>query len=93
MFIVISIMAGGITAGYLLRRKSLAFIQRFTTPLIGLLLFLLGNEVGSNPDIMQNLHTLGTDALIITLGAVAGSILAAWVLWRACTAHHTKKQS
>lgn len=93
MFTVISVMLGGILAGYLLRRKRLAFVQKAITPLIWLLLFLLGNEAGNNKQIMQGLHTLGVEALLITLAAVAGSILAAWGLWQAIRHTHKRKSA
>ena len=44
-------------------------------------LFLLGTEVGGNKMILEGLHTIGFEALVITLAAVAGSVLGAWGLW------------
>ena len=46
-----------------------------------ILLFLLGTEVGGNKMILEGLHTIGFEALVITLAAVAGSVLGAWGLW------------
>ena len=51
------------------------------TFLIWVLLFLLGIDVGGNDIIVKGLHTLGLEALIITLAAVIGSTLFAWGLW------------
>jgi len=31
--------------------------------------------------ILEGLHTIGLEALVITLAAVAGSVLGAWGLW------------
>ena len=45
------------------------------------LLFQLGTDVGGNQAIIRGLHSIGLEAFIITLAAVAGSTLAAWVLW------------
>ena len=42
---------------------------------------LLGIDVGGNDIIVKGLHTLGLEALIITLAAVIGSTLFAWGLW------------
>lgn len=81
MFIIIGLMLTGMLIGYLLRSKRLTWIQKIITSLIWILLFLLGIDVGGNEIIIHSLHTLGLKALIITLGAVAGSILAAWGLW------------
>lgn len=46
-----------------------------------MLLFLLGVEVGTNPDIIAGLGTIGVEALIITVAAVLGSALVALLLW------------
>ncbi len=81
MFIIIGIMLTGMLIGYLLRSKQLTWIHKIITFLIWLLLFLLGIDVGGNEAIMKGLHTLGLEALIITLAAVIGSTLLAWGLW------------
>ncbi|GCB36898.1 LysO family transporter [Bacteroides faecalis] len=81
MFIIIGIMLTGMLVGYLLRSKRLTWIHKIITFLIWLLLFLLGIDVGGNEAIMKGLHTLGLEALIITLAAVIGSTLLAWGLW------------
>lgn len=82
MFIIVGIMLFGIGVGFLLRNRKTGFIQHIITALIWLLLFILGFEVGNNPSIMNSLHTLGVEALIITIGAVLGSALFALLLWR-----------
>lgn len=81
MFTIIGIMLTGMLTGYLLRSKRLSWIHKVITLLIWLLLFLLGIDVGGNEAIMKGLHTIGLEALIITLAAVIGSSLAAWGLW------------
>ena len=81
MFIIIGIMLTGMLVGYLLRSRRLTWIHKIITFLIWLLLFLLGIDVGGNEAIMKGLHTLGLEALIITLAAVIGSTLLAWGLW------------
>lgn len=81
MFIIIGIMLTGMLIGYLLRNKKLTWIHRVITLLIWLLLFLLGIDVGGNEAIIKGLHTIGLEAAVITLAAVAGSTLAAWGLW------------
>lgn len=72
----------GIGVGYLFRKRNLSFISRLITLLIWILLFVLGLEVGSNPQIVSNLGKLGLDALIITVGALLGSIILAALLWK-----------
>ena len=80
MLIIVSIMLCGIGLGYLLRGRSTA-ISKLVTVLIWALLFLLGIEVGSNPNIVRGLQTLGAEALVLTLGGSIGSVLASWWLW------------
>ncbi len=81
MLLIIAILFTGIGTGYLLRRKKLSFISTAITVCIWLLLFLLGIEVGNNETLINSLSQLGTEALILTLGAVAGSIVLSWLLW------------
>ena len=81
MFTIIGLMLTGMLLGYLLRKRSLHKIHTVITVLIWALLFILGIEVGGNEAIIKGLHTLGLEALIITLAAVTGSILCAWGLW------------
>ena len=66
MFVVISIMFGGIAVGYLLRRVEL---------------LLLGITVGSNREIINNLSSLGGQALAISASATLGSLIAAWAVY------------
>ena len=81
IIIIISLMFTGICIGYIFRQHNLKFIQQIVTTLIWILLFLLGTEVGHNEAIIKGLHTIGLQALLLTLAGVAGSILAAWGLW------------
>lgn len=92
MFIIIGIMLTGMLVGYLLRSKRLTWIHKIITFLIWLLLFLLGIDVGGNEAIMKGLHTLGLEALIITLAAVIGSTLLAWGLWYLLYIRNTDKE-
>lgn len=83
MFIVIGTMIGGIVAGYLLRRvRGLTFLKKLPTLFIFLLLFSLGITVGSNKLIINNLSTIGLNALLISVGALAGSLLLSTLLYR-----------
>ena len=83
MFIIIGLMLTGMLLGYLLRKRDLKKIHQIITLLIWLLLFILGIEVGSNEQIIKGLHTIGLEAVILTLGGTLGSVIAAWALWRA----------
>ena len=67
----------------LLRKRDLKKVHPIITLLIWLLLFILGIEVGSNEEIIRGLHTIGYEAVVLTLGGTLGSVIAAWALWRA----------
>lgn len=79
--------------GYLLRNKRLLWIHKVITFLIWILLFLLGIDVGSNDAIIKGLHTLGLEALIITVAAVVGSTLCAWGLWYLLYIRNKRKET
>jgi uncharacterized membrane protein YbjE (DUF340 family) len=83
MYLVVSIMVVGILTGYFLReRKTITDINsKLTMWMIYLLLFFLGSAIGHNESIMNNLSGLGLTALVISLSAVAGCLVTAWLLW------------
>lgn len=81
MFTIIGLMLTGMLLGFLLRKQQLSGIHIIITVLIWLLLFLLGIDVGGNQEIINGLHTIGMEAIVITLAAVLGSVTAAWALW------------
>lgn len=83
MFTIIGLMLAGMLLGYLLQKWNLTKVQQVITCLIWLLLFILGIEVGSNEQIVRGLHTIGLEALLLTLGGTLGSVVAAWALWKA----------
>lgn len=90
MLKIVLIMLCGIGTGYLLRNKKISFLGRIITALIWVLLFLLGIEVGSNPRIIGGIQTLGLEAVVLTFGGSAGSVLFAWALWKYVTAKQMK---
>ena len=57
-------------------------MQKLINYAIFLLLFLLGITIGANEDVMNNLDSIGLEALLITLAAIAGSVLCAWGVYR-----------
>lgn len=83
MFTIIGLMLAGMLSGYFLRKQDLGKIHKAITALIWLLLFLLGIEVGGNEQLVKGLHTIGFEALILTIGGTLGSAIAAWILWKA----------
>jgi uncharacterized membrane protein YbjE (DUF340 family) len=82
MFTIIAIMFLGILAGRLTRRWRLQGVHGLVTPLVWVLLFLLGLEAGSNDQVVRSMPTLGLEALALALGATAGCLVLAGWLWR-----------
>lgn len=82
MLKIFAVLAGGILTGRLLYGRRLSFVQPLITAIIWMLLFLLGVEAGSDPAVVGGLATLGATAFVLFAFSVAGSILAAWGLWR-----------
>ena len=92
MFIVIAMMFSGIAFGYLMRRHRFTHIGKATIFFIWILLFVLGVEVGGNPDIIKSLPTLGVEALFIAGMGILGSSIAAMLLWKNVKKHEVKKE-
>ena len=84
MTTVLILMTLGILLGIVIGKlpKLLKVIDRLITYAIYLLLFLLGVSVGINDKIIENLDDIGVKALLVTLGAVAGSVLLLWILYK-----------
>jgi len=83
MIEILFVMAAGFGAGFLLRkkRKAVHLADKFMFLSICLLLFVLGISIGGDPVILANFPLFGFNALLITIGGVAGSVLAAWATW------------
>lgn len=74
-------MISGILLGRILSRLSwVQFSNRLIFPIVLLLLFLMGISIGNNEEVISNLHILGKDALIITAGALIGTLTGAALL-------------
>ena len=83
MFTVIIIMFAGIALGYLFRHKKI--LQKLDKPIsytIYALLFILGFSVGGNNEIINNLPSLGGQALLLAFAGTLGSVLAAWLVYK-----------
>ena len=81
---ILVIMAVGMVIGYLLRQKQAIFavIDRIVMAVIFLLLFVLGISVGLNETVVGSIHIIGVKAVVLTLGAVTGSISCCWLAWK-----------
>ena len=84
MAIILGLMLAGIITGLFLDKYP--SIVKLNDKLLNLaiycLLLLLGIAVGSNGKIISNIYSLGLQALIITTGAIAGSILMCWLIYK-----------
>ena len=84
MTIILVLMLAGILTGLIL--NNYPAIVKINEKLLNLaiysLLLLLGIGVGSNEKIIGNIYTLGFQALIITLGAITGSVLLCWLIYK-----------
>ena len=84
MFTVLLIMIAGIAAGFLLRKKKnfAKYTDIIIVWLIYILLFLLGVSVGANKVILNNLDNLGFKALLLSVGAVSGSVFISFFVYK-----------
>ncbi len=81
--IILAILIISILIGYLLRHhlnpKPLNFALKIS---IYVLLFFMGVNIGTNQKLLDNLPSLGFQALIITTCAITGSLLSALILYK-----------
>lgn len=94
MISVLLVMTAGIIVGAFVHKKPLLIKanDQLISLAIYVLLFLLGISVGLNKTIVQNIGRLGYQALIITLGAVFGSVLFSWIVFRVFFASEADKK-
>jgi uncharacterized membrane protein YbjE (DUF340 family) len=84
MIPVLLLMTIGFILGFILRNKTkfIQFSNKSTTLIIYMLLFLLGIGVGLNETIISNMDTIGQQAILITIGAVLGSLIFAYLIYK-----------
>ena len=84
MAIILVLMLAGIIAGLFIGKYPA--IVKINEKLLNLaiysLLLFLGISVGSNEKIIENIYSLGFQALIISLGAVGGSVFVCWLIYK-----------
>jgi uncharacterized membrane protein YbjE (DUF340 family) len=82
-FIVIALFTTGILAGRFFRKNETAkrYIDHLVTWAVYLLLFLLGISVGINEKVLNDFSKIGYTALLLTIGAVIGSIILAKIVF------------
>ena len=84
MFGVMIVMLSGVLIGYILRniRAIPALVSKINIYIIFLLLFVMGLSVGSNPQVIQGLGTLGLLGIAISVVSIAGSVFLSWIVYR-----------
>jgi len=94
MIEILIIMAAGMVIGYLLRQKKALFavLNHIVMAVIFLLLFVLGISVGLNDTVVGSIHMIGVKAVVLTFGAVAGSILCCRLVWGLFFAESVEKK-
>ena len=84
MIPVVLLMTLGFILGYVLRNKTkfILFSNKATTLIIYMLLFLLGIGVGLNKTIVSNIGSIGLQSILLTFGAVLGSLILAYITYK-----------
>lgn len=77
MYTILSIMFLGIISGYIFKNvNALKNVEKTISITIFALLFILGVSVGSNKMIINNLGEFGSQAFLIAVMSLSGSLLA-----------------
>ena len=76
-------LTGGLIGFLLSGKKGFnVFAEKATSYIIYILLFFMGLSVGTNKEIMNNIHNIGLQALIISLFAIGGSVILALFVFK-----------
>jgi uncharacterized membrane protein YbjE (DUF340 family) len=83
IFVALSLIVG-ISVGFMVRNKnkSLQISNKVSSLLIFILLCLLGISLGRNEAVLDNISIAGLQAIVLTFGGVAGSILISFFIYR-----------
>jgi hypothetical protein len=91
VLVIVLFFMAGIALGRLLRGRqgAIGLMDRLTMGSVYILLFVLGLSVGTNQKLLSHIGTLGVQAAILAVGAIAGSVLAVQLLnlWPAGISH------
>jgi len=84
MLLAIFVIVAGIAAGFLLKDKEniLGVFEKASSVTIYFLLFLMGLAVGTNSTVLTSFPKVGKIAIILTFGALSGSILFSCIIDR-----------
>lgn len=85
MAIILILMLAGIIVGLVLGKYPIIpkINEKLLNMAIYILLLFLGIAVGSNEKIINNLFAIGLQALVIAIGAIAGSVVVCWMIYKA----------
>ena len=80
MLTVIIIMIAGMLLGYFIRKENslTKSVDTIISWLIYLLLFVLGISVGINEVILNNINAILLKVVLLTIGAVTGSVIVSY---------------
>ncbi len=83
MLVIMSCLAFGVVVGFLFREKErfLLYADRITGFAIYMLLFFLGISIGINEEVMNHIFAFGLKSLVLSLGAILGSVLFSYVVY------------
>lgn len=83
MIYLILTLSAGICAGFIFRRsRFLRHTGTAVSAVICLMLFFMGVKIGADENILKNLSGLGLQALLFAIAGIAGSVLAAALLYK-----------
>lgn len=82
MFMILGLIVFGILLGFILKdnTKIIKVVSPSINIVIYIMLLLLGVSVGSNKVVIDNLSTLGIQALFLAIGGVFGSVVLAYFI-------------
>ncbi|MFV0345238.1 MAG: LysO family transporter [Bacteroidales bacterium] len=84
MFEVLIVLALGVLCGFVVSRfakLSGKRISKIIMFVIFLLLFILGLSIGGNKKIVNSLHTLGFQSILISVFSILGSVILARIAY------------
>jgi uncharacterized membrane protein YbjE (DUF340 family) len=83
VYILLSLI-GGVAIGFFFSpgETGAKFIQRLTMAGLFILLAAMGAQLGSNEEVLSNLHRIGLQAFVLAFLSVAGSVVAVLLVFR-----------
>lgn len=73
--ILIALGAGALIGRYIRGKRVLQYVGKTTLAGVAGLLFVMGAQIGSDPEVLSNLPLLGGKALVFALLSIAGAVV------------------